>query len=339
MIDRQSMVVAAVLVVMMNACGSTHNEPESPTKASASVAASPFDNLQRTGENGGPQSRMYKGGKLEIIEYFYDAQGALPPGELPASVLLRIPQHKDVTVAPKYTGDYEITVDQGPDGKEKRVIGKVRLYEPTYNGPSGPENLCEGQKYEVTKAGQRVSIPELTGKAIAYEGYWDVEHGQYHTNHSDGHKPFILSCATGVVAKCMLRGYLPSSNKALFDACLYASRSQRSNEPAERVALTCNGTIVDIYDQQGIQTFDRGLDASYTFEAAWNAQGILCSNHPRYSGCATNLDGIPKCPEDVANGSAWKFGDKDILLKTRSAMVEKDCPGKDEATVQKVCTQ
>lgn len=340
MIGKRAVLGSAPLMVVMAACASNIDSggsaaPMVPAGAATSV---PCGKLPGTGENGGPQSRMYKGGKLEFVEYFYGSNGALPSSPLSAPISAHVPRHSDFTVSTQDKGDYEVVVEKN-DGT-KKALGKVRLYEPMYNGPFGKENLCAGEEYLVLKKGKIVSVPELSGKAIMHDGHWDAESGTYMTEDKEHHKSFVLSCPTGVVAKCMLRGYLPSSQPNLFKTCLYAFRSQINDEvPIQRQALTCNGTTIDIYDNQGIQDFDQDLPATYTFEAAWNTKGMVCSNHPRYAGCKASMDKIPKCPDEVATGNSWSFEGQEILIKTRSAMVEKECPNEDEANVQEICAQ
>ncbi len=263
---------------------------------------------------GGPQSYMDRGGELEAVGYFF--VGHLDGARVGDDQLNVAFSTKTGNIRPlvlKRAGDHTIGTD------------KVFLYEPfdrdssAANGPK-PRNLCQGQRFPIPGG----PADAFDGKAVAIPGHWGREPSDGSPK-KDG--AFTLSCASGVVAKCILRGYVPSdkepSKNDLLLACLYASRSQPNKEGT---AHTCNGTIIDIYDEKGIQPIDPSLPASYTFEAAWNQDGLVCMNHPRYSGCAEALPKVPKCPDDVAQGNNWSALDKRILIKTRSVMVEGACP-------------
>ncbi len=277
---------------------------------------------------GGPQSYMVRGGGLETVEYLYsDANGDLGK------------------VGDKDLRSHYYDIDAGGRtirsplflkrvGDQKIGTSTIFLYEPIVydirlEDEWKPRNLCQGQRFPMPGG----PADAFEGKAVAIPGHWLSE--PIAKSRSD--LPVTLSCASGVVGKCILRGYVPSdkepSKQELFRACLYASRSQPNKAGTTH---TCNGTIIDIYDEQGIQPIDPSLPATYTFEAAWNQDGLVCMNHPRYSGCTDALPKVPKCPDDIAQGNKWSAFNKRILIKTRSVMVEGACPNTPEA-IASVC--
>jgi|SRR5215470_13259311 len=96
---------------------------------------------------------------------------------------------------------------------------------------------------------------------------------------------FQLVCTSGAQGKCVRFGYHPwqtSPNgrpmRDYFNACV---RLLRADYCGDGRGWTRDGTLVDIWDDHGIQTLDAGGDLAFSFEAGWSADGAVCAAHSR----------------------------------------------------------
>lgn len=94
---------------------------------------------------------------------------------------------------------------------------------------------------------------------------------------------FKISCTSGAEGKCVLLGYRPWDTRPtgapmadLHRACVHMMRADYGG--ADRPS-TLDGTLIDIEDLFGIQTFD--AVAGMRFEAAWGTEGAVCVARPR----------------------------------------------------------
>lgn len=255
-----------------------------------------------TGEEGGPQSRLYRGGCLEKFIYFYDPNGAAPAPTIPQLVRgVGTGTPRPMPIRLERAGPWEV--------KPGHVL---QLYEPIVDTTEGPKNLCEGERNEGAES--------LDGKAFVAPGYWDKTDSYY--GEAENRKAFALSCATGAIGKCIRGGYSPWSEDPeeveLYEACLHASRGEFKK--GSRNSYTCAGTWIDVIDHKGIQAQDRtARTAQFTFEAAWGKEGIICMNHARYVGCEHELENTPRCPTDLGLDDWREVYGSPVLIKTRSA--------------------
>jgi hypothetical protein len=116
-----------------------------------------------------------------------------------------------------------------------------------------------------------------------------------------------LSCTSGARAKCVRFGYAPTgpgdgaARRERYDACV---RMVRADYCGDGEAHTVNGTLIDIYDRDGIQVSDGGPELR--FEAGWTAAGAVCVAHPRIAAQG-DLDALlARCPRlrEAPNGAA-----------------------------------
>lgn len=105
---------------------------------------------------------------------------------------------------------------------------------------------------------------------------------------------FELTCTAGVHGKCIRFGYLPWQGepmRALYNGCI---RMMRADYCGDGEATTRNGTVIDFYDDYGIQTLDE--QSARTFEAGWTAAGAVCIGHVRIKE-NISLDAlVQRCP-------------------------------------------
>lgn len=94
---------------------------------------------------------------------------------------------------------------------------------------------------------------------------------------------FELVCTAGGQGKCVRFGYRPWETAAdgtpMLDRYNACGRLLRADYCGDGRGWTRDGTLVDIWDDHGIQTSDG--DAALTFEAGWTPAGAVCVAHTR----------------------------------------------------------
>jgi len=127
---------------------------------------------------------------------------------------------------------------------------------------------------------------------------------------------FQLVCTSGVQGKCVRFGYHPWQTapnggpmRDYFNACV---RLLRADYCGDGRAWTRDGTLVDIWDDFGIQTLDGGGDPTFSFEAGWTPDGAVCVAHSRIpenimlerlKAYCPQLKAISLCDENSARGA------------------------------------
>jgi ADYC domain len=153
--------------------------------------------------------------------------------------------------------------------------------------------------------------PDSKGQALAlpFPGSF-TEDGHY----LSAPGKFSISCTLGAQAKCMRFGYAPWKRRPdgqdlahHYSACI---RMVRADYCGDMEAHTVDGTLIDIYDDIGIQATDASL-TDMRFEAGWTPDGAACVSHaripslpdPRQPGACPRLAAAPAgadCSEDWA---------------------------------------
>jgi hypothetical protein len=94
---------------------------------------------------------------------------------------------------------------------------------------------------------------------------------------------FELTCTSGAQGKCLRFGYLPwaagpdgISNADRFNACIHMIRADYCGDGTP---TTTDGTLIDVFDEVGIQQAER--QPGFSFEAAWTPTGAACVAHVR----------------------------------------------------------
>jgi hypothetical protein len=127
---------------------------------------------------------------------------------------------------------------------------------------------------------------------------------------------FELVCTSGAQGKCVRFGYHPwqiapngGPMRDYFNACV---RLLRADYCGDGRGWTRDGTLVDIWDDYGIQTLDGGGDPAFSFEAGWRADGAVCAAHSRIPENVTlerlkaycpRLEAISSCDENSARAA------------------------------------
>lgn len=172
------------------------------------------------------------------------------------------------------------------------------------------ENPCAGT--------EKVPVP----RALALRDVWDGT-GSRHASAT----MFTFACENGVMTKCVKWGYKPwkkRSGKSLVDYHQACTRMARADYCGNGKSHTKEGTVIDMYDDLGIQTrmaapageVDPG---TMSFEAAWTPDGAYCLDRSRYGG----VDEIMKeCPDRFSSGSRQDLGQGDscaVSVRERAA--------------------
>ena len=96
----------------------------------------------------------------------------------------------------------------------------------------------------------------------------------------------MFGCTSGVVAKCVRWGYRPwesVNGTALFDYHQACTRMARADYCGDGISQTENGTLIDLYDDLGIQVqAPLDLTSPLVFEAAWTPWGAYCIAKDRW---------------------------------------------------------
>jgi hypothetical protein len=148
--------------------------------------------------------------------------------------------------------------------------GEVLLYALTTQDPN-------------TGAVQEVCAPDASGQSLAIpvRGTWDS---------SGAHQPsttqFMFACTSGVIAKCIRWGYKPwksVNGVSLADYHQACTRMARGDYCGDGVSHTVDNTLIDLYDDLGIQQRSPPqLLSPLLFDAAWTPQGAWCVTKDRW---------------------------------------------------------
>jgi len=127
---------------------------------------------------------------------------------------------------------------------------------------------------------------------------------------------FQLVCTSGAQGKCVRFGYHPWQTapnggpmRDYFNACV---RLLRADYCGDGRSWTRDGTLVDLWDDDGIQTLDAGSDPAFSFEAGWSPDGAVCAAHSRIPENITleklraycpRLAAISSCDENSARAA------------------------------------
>ena len=131
-----------------------------------------------------------------------------------------------------------------------------------------------------------------------------------------GPSVFELICTSGAQGKCVRFGYHPWERapdgrpmRDYYDACV---RMVRADYCGDGRGWTRDGTIIDMWDDHGIQKPDTQGDPAFSFEAGWKPEGAVCVAHTRIPENITldklkascpRLATMPTCDEALARAA------------------------------------
>ncbi len=138
-------------------------------------------------------------------------------------------------------------------------------------------------KNPITGQSENMCAPDPWGGQYATPVYgaWDVT-----GVHQESTTQFMFGCTSGVVAKCVRWGYKPwksVAGQSLAEYHQICTRMATADYCGDGVSHTVDGTLIDMYDDLGIQVkapFD--LTSPLVFDAAWTTQGAYCVSKDRW---------------------------------------------------------
>ena len=132
-----------------------------------------------------------------------------------------------------------------------------------------------------------------TREMFPIPGRWDAE-GRYRADADH----FALSCTSGAQAKCVRFGYKPWQSASdgtalapLYESCVHMVRADYCGDG---VPATRNGTLIDIFDDHGIQKSES--DTKLSFEAGWSPTGAVCVARTRVADELDLAALVKRCP-------------------------------------------
>lgn len=148
----------------------------------------------------------------------------------------------------------------------------VTLYSVSVLSDNGPMPLCG--------TANGAPIP-----AVAVSGYWDKA-----ASYVDEGDSFTFGCSNAAIGKCIRWGYQPWSTaqecrnnscktRQLSDWHRACVRMVRADYCGDGVSHTRNGTMINIYDQLGLQ---KSSAPGWQVEAEWGKDGASCIGHTRW---------------------------------------------------------
>ena len=141
--------------------------------------------------------------------------------------------------------------------------------------------------------------------ALAVAGTWNYEEGvaqggRYRANDAD----FTFACRGFAIAKCVEFGYRPWLDRA--DLLASCTRALRADFCGDGTPYTLDGTELNIYDREGIQTDD----AAWPLEAEWKKDGAACIGDPSATRFVQVVGQTPTCMRSLRT---CKSGGKKLL--------------------------
>jgi hypothetical protein len=147
-----------------------------------------------------------------------------------------------------------------------------------------------------------------TGAAIALTGTWNLAVGEAGGGAwTPSSSAFTFGCRGAALAKCVELGYSPwatVSSTPLRDHHQACTRMMRADYCGDGTAWTKSGTLINLYDNLGIQTDS----TSWRIDAEWLPDGALCIDKRR-----DFQRGVPTCWHAKKKASCGSF-DRGALL-------------------------
>jgi hypothetical protein len=145
--------------------------------------------------------------------------------------------------------------------------------------------------------------------AIPVDGTWNYKQGvPGGGSHIETANSFTFACPKiGAIGKCVEAGYEPWSNasdgEGLDDAHEACVRLMRADYCGDGTPHTVNGTLINIYDNLGVQADEE----SWGMEGEWDADGARCiTDHVRAANPIACVDRL--YDPDCGNPPAWDDG-------------------------------
>jgi uncharacterized protein YjbI with pentapeptide repeats len=125
--------------------------------------------------------------------------------------------------------------------------------------------------------------------ATALGGTWDGRTGA----RIDSADRFTFACQGGALYKCVDAGYKPWTSAEMAEYHQACTRMIRADYCGDGRSFTKDGTMIDMGDALGVQSFATTSRADFAFEATWGPNGATCVEKTRF-----RLPHVPSCLAD-----------------------------------------
>jgi hypothetical protein len=125
--------------------------------------------------------------------------------------------------------------------------------------------------------------------ATALANLWDSRTGA----RIDASDRFTFACQGAALYKCVAAGYKPWKSAELADAHQACTRMIRADYCGDGTSYTKDGTLIDMSDTLGVQSFETTERPDFALEATWGPNGATCVSKTRY-----RLSNVPSCLAD-----------------------------------------
>jgi hypothetical protein len=157
-----------------------------------------------------------------------------------------------------------------------------------------------------------VSSAGVPGLAVTVPGTWNLAQGvpgggAYNPTFSQ----FTVACRGSAIAKCVELGYKPWTGRTREVASCV--RALRADYCGDGTPYTVDGTLVNIFDADGLQTDD----VDWEPEAEWTPDGARCVSKKKETRFHQALRAMPSCfPHAVKpeKSCGTEFGDGAVLI-------------------------
>ncbi|KQU97513.1 hypothetical protein ASC89_19715 [Devosia sp. Root413D1] len=217
------------------------------------------------------------------------------------------PPAPTVTAIEAAAGSFRATLSDGTTRQGTELIGMVLTYS---DGDTTIRVKLKGVRPDPRDATGRLQLNDLryadTDKPYCLpsadglrEGYAIAGRAADDgTIHPAEPGEFVLACTSGAQGKCLRFGYRPwevgpdgVSNADRYNACIHMIRADYCGDGT---ATTNDGTLIDMFDDAGIQQAER--KPGFSFEAAWTPEGAACVAHVRIRENISLADLARTCP-------------------------------------------
>jgi len=217
------------------------------------------------------------------------------------------PPKPSVTTIEAVAGTFRATLSDGNIRQGAELAGMVLTYSNgdttlrvKLNGvrpdPRDPTGKLQLNDLRYADTGDPFCLPSADGLR---EGYAIAGRAAADgTIHPAEPGDFVLACTSGAQGKCLRFGYLPweigpdgVSKADRYNACIHMIRADYCGDGTP---TTRDGTLVDVFDDAGIQRAER--KPGFSFEAAWTAKGAACVARVRIPDNISLEDLARTCP-------------------------------------------
>ena len=128
--------------------------------------------------------------------------------------------------------------------------------------------------------------------ALAMSGVWSYEQGVAGGGaYTADTSKITFACRGKAIAKCIEMGYRPGADAAKTERLVACTRLLRADYCGDGRSFTVDGTLINLYDNVGIQTDTM----PWAIEAEWTSAGARCTNAAPFTRLSVSGLTPPSC--------------------------------------------